>query len=220
MSEQLASRFPGVVFGLDVQIIGMDFTRIGQGTCIADHSWLNVCRRDGPPRLLIGRRVLVGRGSLLSAGGLLDIGDYCLLAPQVFISDADHIYANIAKPYMDQGTTAGRVIVEENCWFGVHAVVSGNIIIGRGSVVAANAVVTRDVPPFCVVAGVPARIIRMYNPATCAWEHTSTDEERERVAEVRSQTHLPTREEYRRILARTSAGNMVEPLVAGGGWCI
>ena len=220
MPNQLETYFPGVTFGAGVQIIGLNGTQIGQGSCIADHAWLNICLRDGEPRLFIGRRVLVGRNSMLSSCGRLEIGDHCLLAPRVFVSDADHVYSNIARPYMDQGATSGAVVVEENCWLGIHAVVTGSITVGRGSVIAANAVVVRDVPPFCVVAGVPARIIRMFNPETNAWESVDNEAERDRITAIRAQNSLPSRDEYRRILERTRSGDAVDPLVAGRGRCI
>jgi tetrahydrodipicolinate N-succinyltransferase len=112
------------------------------------------------------------------------------------------------------------VVLEENCWLGIHAVVTGSITVGRGSVIAANAVVTRDVPPFCVVAGVPARIIQMFNPGINTWESADNETERERITAIRMQNSLPSRDEYRRILERTRAGDTVDPLVAGRGQCL
>lgn len=212
--------FAGVSFGQNVQIIGLANVSIGQGTAIGDDTWLNVCLRDDRTRLIIGRAVLVGRQSMLSVGGELEIGDFCLFAPRVFVSDADHVVTNIARPYCEQGFTQGKVVVEENCWLGINTVITGSITVGRGSVVAANAVVTRNVPAFSVVAGVPATILKMFNPGTNAWESATTPGDRDRIMEARSQYALPTREEYRFILHRTSKVERHSPLLVGSGRCL
>lgn len=216
----LEARFPDVSFGDNVQVLGLANTRIGPGSVVGDNSWLNVCDRDDQPRLLIGRNVLIGRQSFISSGGMLEIGDHCLFGPQVFVSDADHVVENITRPYSEQGFTAGRVVVEENCWLGIHAVVMGNIVIGRGSVVAANAVINRDVPPFSIVAGVPARIIKMYNPQTNTWEEAASVQQQQAILAAREREPLPSREEYRFILSKTSKQAKLTPLLAGQGMCI
>ncbi len=212
------SQFPTVSFGDGVQILGLRETEIGEGSCIGDHSWVNVCERDGRKRLRIGRCVLIGRNGMISTGGDLEIGDYCLFAPRVYVSDADHVFTDIYRPYMDQGATLGRCItVEENCWLGINTVVSGNLVIGRGSVVAANSVVLEDVPPFSVVAGTPARVIKLFNPATSAWEKVANDGDILRVLEGRSRHELPDREAYRDMLRLHSPTRRLDPILAGRG---
>jgi carbonic anhydrase/acetyltransferase-like protein (isoleucine patch superfamily)/MoaA/NifB/PqqE/SkfB family radical SAM enzyme/tetratricopeptide (TPR) repeat protein len=217
----LEARFPGVTLGVGVQVIGLRNVSIGNGSCIADHTWINVCLRDEQVRLIVGRCVLVGRQSMISTGGHLEIGDYCVLAPRVYISDADHVFSDVGRPILQQGATLGRsVIIEENCWLGINTVVSGSLTVGRGSVVGANSVVIDDVPPFCVVAGSPATIVKMHNPLTRRWERTRTPEDRERIQKARELAGLPDRAEYRQILAMSSTLKQVDPIVAGRGLCI
>ena len=72
----------------------------------------------------------------------------------------NHVFDNPTRPFVEQGITAQGITIENDVWIGSGAVVTGGVTIGRGSVVAAWAVVTRDVPPFTVVGGVPARVIR------------------------------------------------------------
>jgi len=213
-------RFRNVSFGQNVQILGLNNVAIGEGTAIGDDTWLNVCNRDDRVRLTIGRCVLVGRQSMISVGGELEIGSYCLFAPRVFVSDADHVVENITKPYIEQGYSKGRVVVEENCWLGINTVITGSITVARGCVVAANAVVTRDTPPFSVLAGTPATILKMFNPATSAWERATTPEDRDRIGEARDKHPLPTREEYRYILSRTAKLGEIPPLLVGSGHCL
>lgn len=210
--------FENVSFGDKVQIIGLNNVTIGEGSCIADHVWLNVCIRDEKIRMKIGKCVLVGRQSMISTGGYLEIGDYCVFAPRVYVADADHIFTDISKPIMQQGATLGRsVSIEENCWLGINVVVSGHVTVGRGSVVAANSVVVKDVPPFCVVAGNPTQVIKMFNPQTKSWERTKTDEDRQRILVARNAVHLPSREEYRQIILKNATFEKIDPIVAGRG---
>lgn len=218
VSGDLGNRFPDVSFGQDVQVIGMNHVAIGRGSCVGDGTWLNVCERTGDIRLRIGRKVLIGRYSMVSTGGELEIGDFSLFAPRVYVSDADHIYQDIERPYIEQGATLGRkVIVEENCWVGINAVISGNLIVGYGSVVAANSVVLENVPPFAVVAGIPARIIKLYNPKSRRWENAQTFSDQLRILEDRMEVPLPERDEYRETLWKRSRLERIDPVLAGSG---
>jgi len=215
-TSEFAARFPKVTFGSNLQMIGLANMAIGEGSCIADNAWMNVCTRDDQVRMRIGRCVLVGRQGVVSTAGYLEIGDYCVFAPRVYVSDADHVFADVTQPVLQQGVTDGRsVVIEENCWLGINTVVSGNLTVGRGSVVGANSVVTKDVPPFSVVVGIPARVVKMFNPETGAWEKADTREAQERIAQARQRSPLPGREEYRRILAARAAFSEVNPIVAG-----
>ena len=221
LPPHITSRFPEVNFGHNVQFIGLEHVNIGRGSCVGDGTWFNVAVRDGSCHIMIGQNVLVGRWAVLSTAGRLELGDYCLLAPRVYVADVDHVYADITRPYMAQGVTAGnRVTVEENCWLGMNCVITGNVVVGRGSVVAANAVVKTDVPPFAVVAGAPARIVKLFNPETGAWESASQPEGRARLEDVRAGWDMPDREAYRLLLARRSQGAQLHPVLAGGGVAI
>ena len=83
-----------------------------------------------------------------------------LIADGVYISDFDHKFADLDRPIKDQGIAKARVRIERDVWLGTKVTVCRGVVIGDGAVVGANAVVTRDLPPFAVAVGVPARIIR------------------------------------------------------------
>lgn len=218
--DELARIFPGVSFGNSIQVLGIANTSIGEGTCIGDDTWLNVCLRDDQKRLRIGRCVLVGRQSMISTGGSLEIGDYCLFAPRVYISDADHGFQDISSPVLQQPATLNRTLtVEENCWFGINTVISGSITIGRGSVVAANSVVLDDVPPFSVVAGNPACIIKMLNPLTGTWERTRGETDIGPILIAREQRPFAPREEYRKTLQAHAKFDKISDIFTGRGIC-
>ena len=110
---------------------------------------------------------------MFSARNLVQLEDDVLLGPCVLITDNSHEFSDINAPIHTQGLTAGGTVrIERNCWLGYGAAVisvSGELVIGRNSVVGANAVVTRSVPPFCVVAGNPARIVKRYDSGIRKW---------------------------------------------------
>ena len=204
-----------------MQLIGIRNIAIGAGSSIGDNVWLNICERDQQLRMRIGRVVLIGRGSMISTGGYLEMGDYCLTGPGVFVGDADHVFEDIYQPVLQQGATLGRsVVIEENCWLGKNAVVSGHLTVGRGSVIGANSVVTRDIPPFSVVAGNPGVIVKMYNPVSATWERTVGAGDIERQMRIREQAPVPDRSTYQALLTQNAKISAIDPLVAGGGRCI
>jgi len=219
--KQLTNYFDGVTFGVNVQVIGIKNISIGNGTCIGDDTWLNVALRDDKLRMKIGKSILIGRHSVISTGGYLEMGDYCLLGPHVYISDANHVFDDIYKPVFQQGVTTERhVTIEENCWLGINSVINGNLTVGRGSIIGANSVVTKDVSPFSIVAGNPAKIIKMYNHETNSWEKISSDEDICNIERIRQRIGMPTREEYRAIVAKNATFSKVQLIVGGHGICI
>lgn len=103
--------------------------------------------------------VFIGRGSILDIGGQLEIGEGCLLAPGCFITDHNHGLAPDA-PIWSQPCELRQVRIGAGAWLGARAVVLPGVTVGEGAVVAAGAVVTRDVEPMTIVGGVPARPLR------------------------------------------------------------
>jgi acetyltransferase-like isoleucine patch superfamily enzyme len=107
----------------------------------------------------IGDLVFVGRGAEFDVIEKLIIGDHTVVAPNCFITDHSHKTLPVLN-IDQQGCIAKPVIIGSDVWLGAGAVVLAGVTIGDGAVVGANAVVTKDVPPMAIVAGVPARIIR------------------------------------------------------------
>lgn len=115
--------------------------------------------------------VLVNIGSIIQAFNQIEIGKYVMLAPYVYISDNSHEYYNYNLPISLQlfKKELNKVLIKDGVWIGTGAKIIGNITIGFGTVVAANAVVVRSVPDHCVVAGVPAEIIKICDYRTGEW---------------------------------------------------
>lgn len=106
----------------------------------------------------IGREVFVGFNSEFDVSDKLWIGDHVLIAPNCFITDHNHGHA-AGQLIATQDCNCSSVRLEDDVWLGAHVVVLPGVTIGRGAVVAAGAVVNRDVEPMSIVAGVPARKI-------------------------------------------------------------
>ena len=213
----LTKYFPDVSFCPGVQVCGIKSISIGAGTCIGQDAWLNICVQDEEKRMKIGKSVLVGRRTMISTGGHLEIGDFTIMGPNVYIGDVDHDYTdNLKVPILCGGITDNRAVtIEENCWMATNSVVSGNLTLGRGSVVGANSVLTKDIPPFSVVVGNPAKIVRMYDTVTNSWNPIRSQEDIEQVLENRKKTGIPSRQEYRKTLSSAGLGNI--PQFVGGG---
>jgi acetyltransferase-like isoleucine patch superfamily enzyme len=114
--------------------------------------------------LRVGSRSNIGHFAYIGCSGFIDIGDDVLMGPRVSLLAENHVIDDIDTPMKDQGVTRSFIRIEDDCWIGSGSVVLAGVTIGRGSVVAAGSVVTRDVPPFSIVGGAPARLIRSRRP--------------------------------------------------------
>jgi serine acetyltransferase len=119
----------------------------------------------GPaPVLAIGDRCVIGRGSHIIAHQSLVIGDDVFTGPYVYITDQNHGYADPDMPIGRQLPHNAEVRIGSGSWLGAGAIVLPGASIGRNVVIAAGSVVRGTVPDRCVVAGVPARVVRRYTP--------------------------------------------------------
>ena len=112
-----------------------------------------------PHNIYIADRAVIGEYAFLvaSPGCSIRIGKYVLLAPNVHINTTTHNHDNRGVPIQLQGSTAKDIIIEDDCWIGTGVIVLSGITIGKGAIVGANSVVTRDVAPYAIVSGSPAR---------------------------------------------------------------
>lgn len=216
--EFLCEVYEDVIFGNNVQLIGINTIKIGQGSILADNVWVNDSIRNNNFEINIGKHCNIGRGSQISAANTIEIGDYGLLAPNVYISNVNHNYSDISTPIVYQPCKdLGELIIEENVWIGTNACIMGNISIGRGSVIGANSMVFSSIPPFSVVVGSPAKVIKLYNPKTLLWERIETEEQEKRILLDRENFLLPSRKQYKDILAKSSEKKELNPILAGKG---
>jgi acetyltransferase-like isoleucine patch superfamily enzyme len=108
----------------------------------------------------IGRDSLIGEYTVVRGQGGVTIGDRVYTSPLVQIVAVNHVFDDPSRSFTVQGITAQGISIEDDVWIGSGAIVCDGVRVGQGAVVAAGAVVTEDVPPHTVVAGVPARVVR------------------------------------------------------------
>ncbi len=135
---------------------------IGAESYVMKNAILHVYNfRDLPHAgIRIGARSLIGEACILRGQGGITIGDDVFLAPMVQMLAVNHIYHDTARPISLQGITCQGITVADGAWIGGGAIILDGVRIGRNAVVGAGAVVTRDVPDYCVVIGNPARVVR------------------------------------------------------------
>jgi acetyltransferase-like isoleucine patch superfamily enzyme len=131
------------------------------------------------PMIVFGRGTSINRRALIVAVNEIVFGEYVLTAPGIYVADASHEYRNVGVPVTMQGLepSSGRVQIGDHAWLGINVAVVGNISVGRGTVIGANAVVTRSIPDYCVAAGQPARVVRAYDDRSGTWVKTSSEDQ-------------------------------------------
>jgi len=142
--------------------------QIGPGTLVMHGAVLHVYNFRGIPHsgIAIGRDSLIGEYTVIRGQGGVTLGDRVYTSPLTQILAVNHVYDDPGRPFVEQGITAKGIVVEDDVWVGAGAILTDGVRIGRGAVVAAGAVVTQDVPPHTVVAGVPARPVRTIDGTT------------------------------------------------------
>lgn len=111
-------------------------------------------------RVKFGKGVFINHSAILSASGGIEFEDGVMVAPGVRIATINHDFNERHTTY-----TYGKVTVKKNAWLGINVTICPGVTIGEYAVVAAGAVVTKDVPPYAMVGGVPAKVIKYLDPA-------------------------------------------------------
>lgn len=124
----------------------------------------------------IGDNVQINDYVHIGAIGSVVLGNNVLLASRIYISDHNHGSYNEFRsdspeiPPIERLLVIKPVVIEDNVWIGESACILPGVTIGKGAIVGALSVVTKDVPPFSIVAGVPASVIKVYNFESNMWE--------------------------------------------------
>jgi acetyltransferase-like isoleucine patch superfamily enzyme len=170
-----------VFFGHHITLRSPHRIHIGNNVAIEDYAMLAI-QGIGDEKITIGDSVLIGKGAIVKARASsihikdnvslgfdcriastseVSIGSHCLFGARCYIGGAQHSFDRTDIPITRQPINSkGGVRIEDDVWLGVHVVVNDGIRIGKGAVVGAGSVVTRDLPPYAIAAGVPAKVIR------------------------------------------------------------
>lgn len=137
---------------------------LGDESTIEDFTAVN----NGVGDVVIGNRTRVGLSNTII--GPVHIGDDVRLAQNVVLSGLNHNYQEIDSPIHTQGVSTKPIRIEDESWLGANVVVVPGVTIGKHSIVAAGSVVTKNVPPYSVVVGNPAKVLKKYDFTTKTWE--------------------------------------------------
>lgn len=153
-------------------LVGGRYISIGKkcffGADIQLTAWDTYFDQKFLPEITFGDNCQIGDGSHITAINRIVIGDNVLTGKYVLITDNSHGAIDYTQLNMAPAArpleSKGEVVIEDNVWIGEKASIMPGVSIGRGAIIAANAVVTHDIPPYCVAAGIPARIIKNLDP--------------------------------------------------------
>lgn len=160
-----------VYFRLPAYIGGKQYIEIANGTCIGKRVMIQATAFYGDrvfnPQICIGKNCNIGDDSNIQCCNKIILGNGVRLGRKVMINDTSH--GNFIREQLDVQPnlrpleSKGPIIIEDNVWIGEMSCILGNVHIGKGSIIGANSVVTKDIPPYSLVVGSPARVIKQYD---------------------------------------------------------
>ncbi len=188
-----------------VHIIGLKNIRIGSNNIISDDTWLNVNdRTDGKIGIEIGNNCYIGKRNFFSSSAKITLKDYFMSGINCSLLGSDHLIDEPLKPYIHTGTTNDTSIyIGTNVWFGANVTVIGDVKIGHGSIIGANSLVLKDIPPFSIAVGNPAKVIKRYNFENKKW-----------TTEFENLTNFMSEDQYKVELKQYDGNSL--PLLASG----
>ncbi len=167
---QFKKRNNTVYIGRDVQIIGVDKTIIGDNVTISDRTWINVNNRQSKDVFMsIGNNSFIGRNNFFTIGKSIELHDWFFSSVDCKLIGSSHS-TNPLNPYLFNSTEQkDTIIIESNVFLGAGVTVIGNVKIGYGSIVGADSLVTKSIPPLSIVIGRPAVVRKRYDLIREKW---------------------------------------------------
>lgn len=147
-----------------IDVLPFQTFNLGDYSTVEDFATIN----NGVGAVNIGNNSRIGIGNVII--GPVTIGNNVILAQNIVMSGLNHNYTDVETPIYLQGETLATITIMDDCWIGANAVITAGVTLGKHCVVAGGAVVTKDIPPFSIAVGNPARVIKKYNFETKVWE--------------------------------------------------
>lgn len=147
-----------------IDVVPFNEFNLGRDAVIEDFSTIN----NGVGAVTIGDYTLVGISNVII--GPVSLGKNIIIAQNVVISGLNHNYQDINIPISQQNVSTAEIVIDDDCWIAANVVITAGVKIGKHCVVAGGSVVTKDVPPYSVVAGNPAKVIKYFNQNSQKWE--------------------------------------------------
>jgi len=153
--------------GAEINCLSQQGIKLGNRVTIGKYAIIRPSNIYGGPigaGLTMGDNSNIGPYNYIGCSGKITIGNNVMLAPRVSIYAENHVFDHPDALIRDQGVEKKEVIIEDDCWIAANSILLAGVTIGKGSVVAAGSVVTENVPPYSVVGGVPAKLIKSRKP--------------------------------------------------------
>lgn len=174
------ARLIGYLISIPARIKGMKFGRnsfigpgydwspllqgvvLGKNIIIGRNAWLDISTYNKDGKIIIGDGTQIGRNVMISAAKGINIGKKCLISYNVSFLDHDHNFENLETSPLDSGIGESKeILIEDNCFIGAHSFILKGVHLGKHCVVGANSVVGDSFPDNSVIAGNPAKLIRI-----------------------------------------------------------
>jgi acetyltransferase-like isoleucine patch superfamily enzyme len=147
---------------------GAKYISIGKSVCIGNNTtltaWDNYQGEQFTPEIIIGNYTSIGSDAHITAINSIKIGENVLTGKKILITDNAHGTSQLdlseIAPSQRPLFSKGAVIIEDNVWIGEKVSVMPGVCIGKGSIIAANSVVTKDIPPYSIAGGCPAKVLK------------------------------------------------------------
>ena len=149
--------------GAEINCLSLHGIKLGNRVTIGKYAIIrpsNIYGGSIGEGLTMGDNSNIGPYNYIGCSGKITIGNNVMLAPRVSIYAENHVFDHPEILIREQGVEKKEVIIEDDCWIAANSILLAGVTIGKGSVVAAGSVVTENVPPYSVVAGVPAKWIK------------------------------------------------------------
>ena len=135
---------------------------IGDNTFLMHHTMMHVFNFRNVPHagITVGENCFFGEYNVIRGQGGVHIGNNVYTGPMVQLVAVNHVYNNPDKPIREQGITAKGITIEDDVWLGANVTVVDGVTIGKGCIIGAGAVVTKDIPPYSIAVGTPAHPVK------------------------------------------------------------
>ena len=140
-----------------MDILPFNLFALGNKSVIEDFATIN----NGVGDVMIGDDSTIGMGNVVI--GPVTIGNHVILAQNIVISGLNHGYEDVTMAPSLQKVTTNPIQIEDNVWIGANCTITAGVTVGKHSVVGAGSVVTKNIPPYSVAVGNPARVIKRYD---------------------------------------------------------
>ncbi|MGE3174727.1 MAG: DapH/DapD/GlmU-related protein [Planctomycetota bacterium] len=171
LTRQLGAIAPGAGIQRPRWITGGKGLALGRNAQVWHHATIEILRLfPDRPTVRIGADSVLRPYAHVGAVSEITIGDRVGIGAGVFLTDHEHDLRDPENPFLThQWLVASPIVIEDDAFIGERAVILRGTRIGRGAIIGANSVVKGDIPPYSIAAGIPARVVRRYDPEQAAW---------------------------------------------------